>query len=88
VIADIHLGRMSGLELLAIVTRTPGALPVILITGFDGGVTEAEAIRLGAFAYIRKPFDVAELLQCATRALEHATALAPDLPADATLPRA
>jgi DNA-binding NtrC family response regulator len=57
---------------------------VILITGFDGGVTETEAIRLGAFAYVRKPFDALELLQCATRALECPTACAPCLPADAT----
>jgi FixJ family two-component response regulator len=85
-IADIHLGRMSGLELLAIVTQTTGALPVILITGFDGGVTETEAIRLGAFAYMRKPFDAKELLQCATRALECGSAVSPGLPADATLP--
>jgi DNA-binding NtrC family response regulator len=78
---------MSGLELLAIVRRSPGTLPVILITGFDGGVTEAEAMRLGAFAYMRKPFNATELLQCATRALECATAVSRSLPADATLPR-
>jgi FixJ family two-component response regulator len=76
-IADIHLGRMSGLELLAILARTPGATPVILISGFDGGVTEAEAIRLGAFAYFRKPFDATQLLECARRALGSTTSVLP-----------
>jgi DNA-binding NtrC family response regulator len=64
---------MSGLELLAIVVRTPATLPAILITGFDGGVTETEALRLGAFAFFRKPFDAFELLRCARRAVERGT---------------
>lgn len=84
-IADIHLGRMSGLELLAIMVRTPAALPAILITGFDGGVTETEAIRLGAFAFFRKPFDAFELLRCARRAIDRPPGT-PGRPADA-LPR-
>ena len=84
-IADVHLGRMSGLELLGILARTPGAIPVILISGFDGGVTETEAIRLGAFAYFRKPFDATELLACAKRALGCATSVLPDPSADAPL---
>ena len=86
-IADIHLGRMSGLELLAIMVRTPGALPAILITGFDGGVTETEAIRLGAFAFFRKPFDAFELLRCARRAVDRTPPRTPGSPVDATLPR-
>jgi FixJ family two-component response regulator len=83
-IADVHLGRMSGLELLALVVPTPGALPVILITGFEGGVTETEAIRLGAFAFFRKPFDAFELLRCAKRAVDRGIR---GRPADTTLPR-
>ena len=85
-IADVHLGRMSGLELLAIVVRTPAALPAILITGFDGGVTETEALRLGAFAFFRKPFDAFELLRCARRAVERGTTGGGGKP-DANLPR-
>ena len=76
-IADIHLGRMSGLELLSLVGEMPRTLPVILITGFDGGVTEAEAIRLGAFAFFRKPFDARELLRCARRAIHRPPPFAP-----------
>lgn len=86
-IADVHLGHMSGLELLAILRRRDGALPVILITGFDGGVTETEAIRMGASAFFRKPFDALDLLHCAKRAVERATPLVPSRPANATLPR-
>ena len=86
-IADVHLGRMSGLELLAIVVRTPSALPAILITGFDGGVTETEALRLGAFAFFRKPFDAFELLRCARRAVERGTPGVRGKPAGVNLPR-
>jgi FixJ family two-component response regulator len=86
-IADVHLGRMSGLELLAIVVPAPGALPVILITGFDGGVTETEALRLGAFAFFRKPFDAFELLRCARRAVDRGTPIVRGKPSGATLPR-
>jgi FixJ family two-component response regulator len=83
-IADIHLGRMSGLELLAILTRTPAAMPVILTTGFDGGITEAEAIRLGAFAFFRKPFDSSALLACVERGMNWKPSQVPDQPTKAT----
>jgi DNA-binding NtrC family response regulator len=73
---------MSGLELLAILTRTPGAMPVILTTGFDNGITEAEAIRLGAFAYFRKPFDTTELLACVERGMNWKPSRLPDQPAN------
>jgi FixJ family two-component response regulator len=68
-IVDMHLGRMSGLELQAILARTPGAMPVIVTSGFDDGVTESEAGRLGAFAYFRKPFDAIELIESVRRCL-------------------
>jgi FixJ family two-component response regulator len=81
-IADVHLGRMSGLELQAILARTPGAMPVILTSGFDDGLTESEAIRLGAIAYFRKPFDSVLLLECVQRGLRLAASSKPGQPAD------
>ena len=72
-IADVHLGRMSGLELQAIVARTPDAMPVILTSGFDEGITEAEAARLGAFAYFKKPFDAIELVESVKRSMNGGT---------------
>jgi two-component system, LuxR family, response regulator FixJ len=69
-VADVHLGRMSGLELQAILARWPSALPVILTSGLDDGITEAEAARLGAFAYLKKPFDASELIESVKRGME------------------
>ena len=81
-IADVHLGRMSGLELQAILARTKGAMPVILTSGFDDGLTESEAVRLGAIAYFRKPFDAALLLESVQRGLQLAASPEPEQPAD------
>ena len=81
-IAVVHLGRMSGLELQAILARTPGAMPVILTSGFDDGLTESEAVRLGAIAYFRKPFDSVLLLESVQRGLRLAASSQPGQPAD------
>jgi FixJ family two-component response regulator len=67
-IADVHLGRMSGFDLLQMI---PGPinrpLLVILTSGVDDIDMEAEARRLGADAFFRKPFDIAALLDAVTR---------------------
>ena len=61
-IADVHLGRMSGLELLAALGARPDSMPVILTSGVNDADMEREASRLGAIAFFRKPFDVGALL--------------------------
>ncbi len=44
-------------------------LPVIIITAFGGADVKAEALRLGAFAFLEKPITAPELIDMATRAL-------------------
>jgi DNA-binding NtrC family response regulator len=56
VVLDKEMPGPNGLDLLAYVTRRHPDLPVILITAFGGGFVAAEARRLGAAAYIEKPF--------------------------------
>jgi len=56
VVLDKEMPGPNGLDLLAYVTRRYPDLPVILITAFGGGFIAAEAQRLGATAYIEKPF--------------------------------
>jgi FixJ family two-component response regulator len=63
VILDIHLGGMSGLELLAQLRAAGNALPVILITAHDDPGSRDEGRRLGCAAYLPKPFEAAALLQ-------------------------
>ena len=68
-IADVHLGRMSGLELLAALGSRPDSMPVILTSGVNDADMEREASRLGAIAFFRKPFDVSALLDSVRQGL-------------------
>ena len=61
-VADVHLGRMSGLELHATLGSRAGAMPVILTSGVDDVNMERQALRLGAIAFFRKPFEASALL--------------------------
>ena len=58
IITDINMPRMDGLQLLAAVKAAPEwrHLPVVMITTEGGETKVAEALRLGAAGYVRKPF--------------------------------
>jgi len=70
VITDIRLGSgMNGLELLqAVLVRRP-AMPVIVITAYGTIELAVEAMREGAFDFVRKPFDLEQLRQAVGNAL-------------------
>ncbi len=69
-IADVHLGRMSGFDLLeALSQNSAQRLPVILTSGVDDLNMELEARRLGAKAFFRKPFDIGLLLDAVKRGM-------------------
>jgi two-component system response regulator FixJ len=68
-VLDVHLGRMSGIELQARLARHPSPIPMILTSGFDDGEAEEEALRLGATAFLRKPFEGDALLAAIERGL-------------------
>jgi FixJ family two-component response regulator len=61
-VADVHLGRMSGLELHATLRTHAARMPVILTSGVDDASMEDDAVRLGAIAFLRKPFEPNALL--------------------------
>src|SRR3970282_1366485 len=60
---DIRMPRMDGLALFRQVRERHPDVPVILITAYGTIGDAVEAIRSGAFDYISKPFDEAELLR-------------------------
>jgi FixJ family two-component response regulator len=62
VISDIKLPAMSGLELLTALRACGGWPPVIMITAHDAPSVRFEAERLGAAAYLAKPFIGSALL--------------------------
>lgn len=71
VMADIMMPEMDGIELLRKIKEGAPDTEVIIMTGFASLDTAIEAVRLGAFDYIRKPFeDVKELMRAIGRAAE------------------
>jgi FixJ family two-component response regulator len=62
-ILDIQLPGMSGFQLREHLVQSGSRIPVIFITGHDRNRMEEEAKRLGAIAYLRKPFDEQGLLE-------------------------
>jgi len=56
-ILDIQMPGMSGFELQEYLSASHTPIPVIFITGHDRPGMEEQALRLGAMAYLRKPFD-------------------------------
>lgn len=68
VILDMTLPQMDGYEVAAALRAAHGrALPILTITA-DGGAA-AKARRVGAFAYLRKPFDLDHLVAAVRRVL-------------------
>ena len=70
VLLDMSLPKMNGLEALSGIKEAKPDLPVIMITAYGSTETAVEALRLGAYDYITKPFDVDELQLVAERALQ------------------
>ena len=56
-ILDIQLPGMSGLRLLEFLRASHSSISVIIITAHDRPGMEEQALRLGAGAYLQKPFD-------------------------------
>jgi DNA-binding NtrC family response regulator len=72
VISDIRMPQMDGLELLARVKAMHPDLPVVLLTAHGSIDTAVEAMKLGAFDFLTKPFDRGHLRQVAAKALDMA----------------
>jgi DNA-binding NtrC family response regulator len=69
-ILDIMMPNMDGLEVLRRVKETHPNVDVIMITGLSQIDTAVQAMKLGAFDYISKPFEPDELKLVVQRALE------------------
>ncbi|MBI4403968.1 MAG: sigma-54-dependent Fis family transcriptional regulator [Deltaproteobacteria bacterium] len=70
VITDIQMPEMSGLELLGKIREMDSELMVIMITAFGSTETAIEAMKLGAYDYIQKPFKIEEVKIIIRQALE------------------
>ncbi len=70
-ITDLKMPKMTGIELLAEAKRIRPDMPVVLMTAFATVQTAVEAMKLGAYDYIQKPFDGDEIKHLVDRTLEH-----------------
>ena len=70
VITDIKMPGMDGMKLLKKLMGQDSTLPVILITGHGDVPMAVEAMRLGAFNFLEKPFEPEELTQLIKSAVQ------------------
>jgi len=60
-LCDINMPRMDGMELLRRVYQRPNPPEVIMLTGQATVETAVEAMKLGAYDYLTKPYSITEL---------------------------
>lgn len=77
VLTDINMPKMDGLQLLGAVKASTKCrdIPVVMITTEGGETKVAEALKLGAAGYVRKPFTADQIKEKLAGFLEAALPL-------------
>ncbi len=75
VLTDLKMTGMSGLDLLKELTNFDKSIIVILLTAHGSVDSAVDALRLGAFDYLQKPYDSDKLLDTVSRALNKLSTL-------------
>jgi len=70
VLMDIKMPGMDGIEMLKCIREIDKSITVVMMTAYGDVDTAREAMRLGAFDYITKPFDIDVLKSVAREALK------------------
>ncbi len=70
VITDLRMKPVNGMEVLRIAREINPSTEVVVMTAFGTVETGVEAMKLGAYDYIQKPFDKDELLLVIEKAME------------------
>ena len=90
IVTDLKMPKVDGMELLRQALRESPDLPIVMITAHGTVDTAVEALKLGAFDYLTKPFDKDEVRQVVAKALktralaqEEATTSVPFAPPEA-----
>ena len=82
VLTDLKMTGMSGLELLKELTDFDKSIIVLLLTAHGTVDSAVDALRLGAFDYLQKPYDREKLLDTISRALNKLTTLDAEIISD------
>ena len=75
VILDINMPDMNGLDVLEEIKRINKDVQVIVFTAFGTSERAMRAMKLGAFEYIEKPFELDEFLLIVERAFQYGSLL-------------
>jgi two-component system response regulator AtoC len=75
IFSDWKMPQMGGEEFLQHLRGQPRlvSIPVIVITAYGSSHSAIEAVRLGAYDFVTKPFDLDEIVLAAERALDHSS---------------
>lgn len=75
IFSDWRMPVMGGEQLLQHLRSDPrlATIPLIVITAFGSSHSAIEAVRLGAYDFVTKPFDLDEIVLAAERALDHSS---------------
>ena len=71
VFLDLKMPKTQGIAVLKRLEQTLFELPVIVMTAYGTSRTAIEAMQLGAYDYLTKPFDLEELVNLTQKALAH-----------------
>jgi len=71
VVTDLRMPQVDGLEMLKFARQKSPNTLVVLITGYATVESAVEALKRGAYDYLKKPFEPADLLKTIERALEY-----------------
>jgi two-component system, NtrC family, response regulator AtoC len=69
VISDLRMPKLDGMGLLKALAEEDGALPVVMLTAHGTVDSAVEAVKLGAFDYLEKPFDRDQIRNVLQRAV-------------------
>ncbi len=73
VLCDVQMPDGSGVDVLRWIKQTEREIPIIMITGNATVENAIEAMKLGAWEYLQKPFSVTELVIQVRNALENSS---------------
>ena len=71
VLSDLKMGGSDGLDVLRTAKALHPTAAVILMTGFGSVHSAVEAMKIGAFDYVQKPFEIEEMELRIQKALDH-----------------
>ena len=73
ILLDIKLPDINGMEILKTIRQKQSEIMVIIMTGFATVENAVEALKIGAYDYLSKPFSSDELIIAVNKAIEHKT---------------